>query len=200
MPVPLLLRLLLALLLATSAKCADPELVADPVLDYASHGRLARGVRIARCELDLVGDGTRQMFITSSNAALGKPGYAWAMYAPVAEGYRRVGGLTLIFGDNLFAVGEFHMLARRALMTYQPGGGQSGLFIAYVFDRNEMNIVEEYRRALRLSDDRPGDIAFFEKYFGKGPPFKVPKIEWMNAEDLAQKYGLKLANPDHRTP
>jgi hypothetical protein len=197
--------LCLVLFAATQALAESP--IIDPVADYlamnvpdriANVGRL---LVVKRVEIDLEGNGKKDVFVGTWYRNSGPDTWLWVGYAPTAGGYRRItpgDSDVLIDFDGIY-------------VGYLPDIDRPGMAQAYSLelndkDREQSNVISDVtfyyvedgmlnqQGTGALDRDDPDQERKYEYYFG--PERKLagaPKIESMTVLELAQR-GYHIPN------
>ncbi len=179
---------------------ADPPIL-DPIADYlamtvpdrmANVGRL---LVVKKVEIDMEGDGSKDVFVGTWYRNSGPDTWLWTGYAPTAGGYHRI---TPADSDVLI---DFD----RIYVGYLPDVDRHGMAQAYSLelnnqDRDQSNMISDLtfyyiengqltqKGTGALDREDPDQEAIFEYYFGParksaGPP----KIESLTVLELAQR-------------
>jgi hypothetical protein len=179
---------------------ADPPIL-DPIADYlamtvpdrmANVGRL---LIVKKVEIDMEGDGTKDVFVGTWYRNSGPDTWLWTGYAPTAGGYHRI---TPADSDVLIDFDGIYV-------GYLPDVDRHGMAQAYSLelnnrDREQSNMISDLtfyyiengqltqKGTGALDREDPDQEAIFEYYFGParkstGPP----KIESLTVLELAQR-------------
>jgi hypothetical protein len=196
----------LALVMQFSASAANAEeLVLDPIADYLAMNVPDRATNAGRLlvlkkvEVDLNGDGKREVFVGTWYRNSGPNTWLWVGYMPAANGYRRItraGSDVLIDFDRIY-VGPLPDLHRQgmaqaySLELDNKDREQSNMISDLTFYYIENGeLVEEGSGILDRED--PEQKAKFDFYFGPNRKARdSPKIESFTVEELAQR-GYKI--------
>jgi hypothetical protein len=188
-------------LLHTAAVALAEPAITDPIADYlamkvpdriANVGRL---LVIKTVEIDMEGNGKKEVFVGTWYRNSGPDTWLWAGYAPTAGGYHRITPAdsdVLIDFEGIY-VGDL------------PEIGRHGMAQAYSLelnnkDRDQSNMISDltfyYIEDGRLAQagtgaldrDDPAQEAEFEYYFGPARKLsESPKIESITVVELAQR-------------
>ncbi len=179
---------------------ADPP-ISDPIADYlamtvpdrmANVGRL---LVIKKVEVDMEGNGIKDVFVGTWYRNSGPDTWLWAGYAPTAGGYNRI---TPADSDVLIDFDGIYV-------GYLPDVDRHGMAQAYSLelnnkDREQSNMISDLtfyyiengqltqKGTGALDRDDPDQEAIFEYYFG--PERKssgTPRIESLTVLELAQR-------------
>jgi hypothetical protein len=195
-------RILLILFVpAIASRAAGEELIADPIADYLAMKVPDRVTNagplliIKKVEVDLEGNGTRDVFVGTWYRHSGPNTWLWSGYAPVAGGYKRITPAdtdVLIDFDGIYVgdlpeIGRHGMAQAYSLELDNKDRNQSNMIsdiTFYYVDHNEL--IQEGTGAVDRDD--PKGEAEYEFYFG--PDRKIssaPQIESFTVQELASK-------------
>jgi len=183
------------------------DIVPDPIADYlamkvpdraTNAGRL---LVLKKVEVDLNGDGKKEVFVGTWYRNSGPNTWLWAGYLPDGNGYRRItpaGSDVLIDFDGIY-VGPLPDLHRQGLaQAYSleldnKDREQSNMISDLTFYYVENGkLVEEGSGTLDRDD--PEQEAKFDFYFGPNRKIReTPRIESFSVQELAQR-GYKIPN------
>jgi len=183
------------------ARAYGDEPIADPIADYlamevpdrvSNAGHL---LIIKRVEVDLEGNGKKEIFVGTWYRNSGPNTWLWAGYAPIAGGYKRItpAHSDILIDFNGIYVGDI------------PEIGRHGMAQAYSLeldnkDREQSNIISdltfyyiEHGELLQkgtgaLDRDDPEQEAKFEFFFGPNRTVSAtPRVESFTVQELASK-------------
>jgi hypothetical protein len=186
------------LLFLTVGFCGDMQAVEDPVRTFlvgftplaGGDDRFFSDDVLMRVDADLDGDGVNEVFLTLQRDRNGKQGNGWAVYKNRNGDYKYVGGVS--FGGDDFYVGPVEELSRHGLVTFWPGGGGTGVLLAYTLEKGKIkeSTIGEVDR-----DRRTGELkgrGRLNKYFGGNNPATQHKVQTISAPEFARRYGIKV--------
>ncbi len=153
--------------------------------------------KVLRLDLDLQGNGQIETLITLNRDRDGKEGNRWVVYKKIDNGYQVVGNMT--FSPSRFYLGQIDELGKYGLVTFWPGGGGRGVYLAYVYDGTSIQ-EQTVAKVTGEVDPATGD-RLQSKAEKKYLYDKVTKgddvINKIDAKKLAKKYGLKIENQSY---
>ena len=195
--------------LTITAVVAEPP-ITDPIADYlamnvpdrvANVGRL---LVLKKVEVDLDGNGKKDVFVGTWYRNSGPDTWLWAGYAPIEGGFRRI---TPADSDILIDFDGIYV-------GFLPDVGRQGMAQAYSLeltnkDRDQSNMISDLsfyyidngvlvqQGTGALDRDDPDQEAKFKYYFGPNRKISgTPKIESFTVFDLAQRgYHIPLWHP-----
>lgn len=186
-------------LIATSLRVLA---VTDPVGDYLSRfsplggdNTIYSSDTLLRLDLDLNGDGQKEVLLSMARDRNAKQGNVWAIYSQGADGYATVGAMT--FNSSRFYVGPIDELNRYGLVTFWPGGRGEGTLAGYLFDGATIRQVQV---AAIVRDAENGEIRgqdILDKYMNKAVIGDEVAIS-IDAETMTKQYGVKVDAKTYR--
>jgi hypothetical protein len=177
----------------------DPvkDFLAGPRPDVRDPGYYASD-KVLRLDLDLQGNGQIETLITLNRDRDGKEGNRWAVFKKTDSGYQNVG--TMVFSPSRFYLGQIDELGKYGLVTFWPGGGGSGVFVGYVYDRTSVQ-QQVITRATGEIDPTTGDrkqVKAEKKYLHDKVTQGDSVVKTIDAKELAKKYGLKIESKTYK--
>lgn len=177
----------------------------DPVVDFLAGPRpdvrlpgYYPSDKVLRLDLDLQGNGQIETLLTLNRDRDGKEGNRWVVYKKTDSGYQVVGNMT--FSPSRFYLGQIDELGRYGLVTFWPGGGGKGIFLAYIYDGTSIQ-EQDVAKVTGQVDPATGD-RLQSKAEKKYLYDKVTKgddvLKEIDAKELAAKYGLKIESKTYK--
>ena len=191
--------------LVSGANADEP--IVDPTADYLAMNvpdRISNAghlLIIKRVEVDLEGNGKREIFLGTWYRHSGPNTWLWVGYTPIADGYKRITPAhadVLIDFDGIYVgdlpeIGRHGMAQAYSLELDNKDRDQSNMIsdvTYYYIEQGEL--VQEGTGALDRDD--PEQEAKYEFYFGPSRKVSaIPKIESFTVQELASK-GYRIPN------
>ena len=148
--------------------------------------------KVLRLDIDLQGNGQIETLVTLNRDRDGKEGNRWVVYKKTDNGYQAVGNMT--FSPSRFYLGQIDELGKYGLVTFWPGGGGRGLYLAYIYDGTsiqEQTVVKVTGKIDPATGDRLQSKAE-KKYLYEKVTKGDDVIKKIDAKELAKKYGLTI--------
>ncbi len=177
--------------------CSALQAGQDPVLEYMkAYSAIGGDERVwaddvlLRLDLDVDGDGKKEVLLCMASDRNGRAGNCWSFYQEFDGDFVYVGGAT--FNTPLFYTGPVSEVKGFALVTFWSAGGGEGQILAHTLrDRktNESRIGAVER--IPNSEHFRGE-GLFEKYLSQPQWSSNPRPERILATELHEKYGWKI--------
>ena len=177
----------------------------DPVADFLAEPRpdvrlpgYYPSDKVLRLDLDLQGNGQIETLVTLNRDRDGKEGNRWAVFKKTDSGYQNVG--TMVFSPSRFYLGQIDELGKYGLVTFWPGGGGRGIFLAYIYDGTgiqEQDVIKVTGQVDPATGDRLQSKAE-KKYLYDKVTKGDDVIKEIDAKELAAKYGLKIESKTYK--
>jgi len=169
----------------------------DPVREYVKNitplggdNHFYSDDRLLRLDADIDGDGVNEVFITMGRDRNGKQGNAWSIYRTDKDPAELIGGAT--FNDGGIYVGRLEEVQAHGILSFWSSGGGEGQIMFTTLKEGRMS---EVSIGVVERDAKTGELKgreILNKYFGSGSKFQRQTAQELRAEELQQKYGLKV--------
>ena len=169
-----------------TSRVGKAALQTDPIRDRWEGTTLKKDDYLLRLDIDIDDDDRKDLCISLASKRDGQQGNMWAVYKGVRRGYKYVGEAE--FHDDVYLLRYIKPLHRHGLISFSPGGGGTGVFVAYTIQGNEL--VETNLEAARNWSQYH---ALMHKYFPEKPVgIPLPKARKISTVELAKKYNIHL--------
>ena len=170
----------------------------DPVKDYLERfSPLGGGPRffsddtLLRLDIDLDGDGQKEVLLSIARNRNGKQGNGWAVYKREKNIFNYVGGIT--FSESKIFVGALEEVHSHGLVSFWSSGGGEGSLLAYTIENGTVTETKIGELERDENSERMRGQAVFDKYFGEKQSAIHYQAEEINASDFGPKYNLWVA-------